>query len=666
MKNKLFDITFDTETGCITSIVNPEDSFQMNWCSDLTQWGKINTFNRIESEYHDRLCRELKLVDFSEDADRSYAVYQNYKYAVTVAREFKSNGNFVEKYTIKNITDTVICINRDNLGIAVPFNDKYTFADDCMTNRCNTHIWCGYHFSWINALRMGKSDINLGLVLTQGSLVNYSQYGCESNVRGYFELEPETVLLNPNEEYDICWELFWHTGKKDFFEKLSAFENYIKIDAEHFTVFEGENIEFKISTFGNKMITVLCKSDEIPVRKEDDGFTVTYTPQKNGEVRFLVKCGDVTTYAEFLVKIPFRDLVEKRVNFIVDHQQCLDRKSPLYGAYLVYDNKIHVPYFDFYNSDHNACRERMNMPLALLKYLQHNDNPKIRKSINLYMDFLYREFFEESTGEVFNNIGKRRDMLRLYNAPGVMLIFTEMYFYTKDEKYLDNILMLAKKYYSIGGEKCYSNAVFIKKTYKAFVDAKRLDDAQLIKEFFKMHTDNMIRNGTSYPPHEVSYEQTIVTPTVNCISQYGTLCDDKEQYISHAAMHAECLDRFMGNQPSFHLNEISIRFWDNFWFGKSKKFGDTFPQHLSCLSARAFVAYAELTGNNDYIARAENCIRNCMCLIDDEGTGSASYVYPNHVNKKSGEFYDEWANDQDLVVYDAISMNEVYEKTFNV
>lgn len=135
----------------------------------------------------------------------------------------------------------------------------------------------------------------------------------------------------------------------------------------------------------------------------------------------------------------------------------------------------------------------MNMPLALLKYLQHNDNPKIRKSINLYMDFLYREFFEESTGEVFNNIGKRRDMLRLYNAPGVMLIFTEMYFYTKDEKYLDSILMLAKKYYSIGGEKCYSNAVFIKKTYKAFVDAKRLDDAQLIKEFFKMHTDNMIR-----------------------------------------------------------------------------------------------------------------------------------------------------------------------------
>ena len=338
----------------------------------------------------------------------------------------------------------------------------------------------------------------------------------------------------------------------------------------------------------------------------------------------------------------------------------MDPDSPLYGAYLVYDNKLDCPYFDFYNTDHNACRERMNMPLAILKYLQQNQDEKIRKSLDLYVDFLYREFFEESTGEVFNNIGKSRDALRLYNAPGVMLIFTELYHLTKEPKYLDSIFMLAKKYYSIGGEKCYSNAVSILNTLTAFKDAGRYEDAEKMKEFFCMHTDNMLGNGLSYPIHEVNYEQTIVTPTVNYICQYGQLAENKDRYIAHAKMHMECLDRFIGNQPSFHLNEISIRYWDAYWFGKAKKFGDTLPQHLSCLSARGFISFAELTGDQTYLQRAEECIRNCFCLIHDNGKGAAAYVYPNYVNNLPGEYYDEWANDQDLVIYDALHMHAKY------
>lgn len=654
MKNALFDIKFDKDTGCITEIVNPSDQNKMNWCSDLIGWGKIKT-----------LKNEVNLIEFKEDNETSIAFYQNDKLTVTVTRSFNPSGNFTEKFMVKNITDTVLCINRDNFAIALPFNDKYTFADDCMVNRCNTHIWCGQNSSWINALKMGDSDINLGLFLTKGSLISYSQYSCTSNIRGYFELEPATVFLNPNDDYSIEWELFWHKGKKDFFEKLSAYENYIEIRAEHFTFFEGETLGFEIFTYNNKVPTVYCQGKEIPVKKrEKGGFLVELTAQKSGEYKFIIQSGDVITHAQFLIKIPFKNFVENRINYIIDHQQCLDKSSPLYGAYLIYDNKIQSPYFDFYDPDHNACRERMNMPLALIKYLQTHKNEKVARSIELYIQFLYREFFEETTGEVFNTIGKRRDMLRLYNAPGVMLILTEMYYYTGEEKYLDSILMLAKNYYHIGGEKCYSNAVAIKKTYNAFVKANRLDDAKIIKDFFNLHTQTMMKIGTSYPAHEVNYEQTIVTPAVNCISQFGTLCEDKSEYIRCASEHLECLERFMGNQPSFHLNEISIRFWDDRWFGKSRAFGDTLPQHLSCLSGRAFIAYGELTENDEYIKRAENCIRNCMCLISDNGIGSASYVYPNRVNDKNGEFYDEWANDQDLVIYDSLDMQLNYPKTF--
>ena len=50
MKNKFFNVFLDKESGCITGITNLDDTHEMNWCSDLTQWGKINIKNRIESE----------------------------------------------------------------------------------------------------------------------------------------------------------------------------------------------------------------------------------------------------------------------------------------------------------------------------------------------------------------------------------------------------------------------------------------------------------------------------------------------------------------------------------------------------------------------------------------------------------------------------------------
>ncbi|MDD6736076.1 MAG: hypothetical protein PUE13_07185 [Clostridiales bacterium] len=594
------------------------------------------------------------------------AIYINNKLSVSVNRFFNTNGSFKEQVIIKNISPSVVCINRDNFGIELPFNDKYTYADDCMTNRCNTHIWCGGNTSWVNALKMGNSEINLGLALTKGAFISYSQNNClSSNTRGCFIFEPETVLLKRNEEYVLEWELFWHEGKKDFLKKLTEYETYIGIDAKHFTVFEGEKIEFKITPHNFEKPTVFCEGKTVNVTKKTGNFYVSYTPKKTGVHRFIINCGSVTTYAEFMVKIPFSELTEKRLNFIVDKQQCLDAESPLYGAYLIYDNKISGQYFDFSNTDHNACRERLNMPLAIIRYLQFHNNKKFRDSIDLFIKFLFREFYEEKTGEVFNNIGKTRDALRLYNAPGVMLIFAEMYYLTKEEKYLDNILKLAEKYYSVGGEKCYSNAVAIRKVIGAFELSGRIEDKKEMLGFFHLHVDNIIKNGLSYPKHEVNYEQTIVTPAVNCISEMGLYCEDKEFYISEASKHLECLDRFVGQQPSFHLNEISVRFWDDYYFGKGMRYGDTFPHHLSCLTARAFIAYARLTGDKEYIERAEECIRNCLCLIGDNGQGAAAYVYPHMVNNREGEFYDEWANDQDLPLYDGMNFCDLIE-TFKI
>ena len=120
MKNSSFKIVIDENTGCITEIVNINDPYKMNWCSELTQWGKINTGSRVKTEYHDRLFEDLKVKNILIEDDHSSVIYENNRYLITVDRYFKNTGNFTERYTVKNITDTVLCINRDNFSIAFP------------------------------------------------------------------------------------------------------------------------------------------------------------------------------------------------------------------------------------------------------------------------------------------------------------------------------------------------------------------------------------------------------------------------------------------------------------------------------------------------------------------------------------------------------------------
>ena len=661
MSNKDFKIQIDEQTGFITSIESNNDEHKMNWCSNQGFWGRIHKRDRdLGSKSFGELDgRKMEFCSAKITELDCIAEYRSDNLAVTVKRYFNDDGDFVENYKIKNISNTVVCINRDNFGIETTFNEQYAGADECMIHYCTTHIWCGCNVAWVNALKMGASDINLGLMLTRGAIDCYSVDNCHDNKRGVFILEPENILLKSGEEYEIEWVLFWHKGTEDFFEKLNKFDSYIDIKAVHYTVFENEDIEFTINSPTEQTPAVTINGENAIITETDKGYCVKYHPPRIGEYKFIVKIGEVSTWVNFLVKTNFKDLLEKRVNFIVDNQQCLDPESPLYGAFLIYDNELDSVYFDYKNSDHNACRERMNIALLLMKYLQVKDNPKVRKAIDLYFDFVFREFYEETTGEVFNNIGKNSEFLRLYNAPGAMLLFCEMYFVTREEKYLNHIVKLAEKYYSIGGEKCYANGLAIRKVVRAFRIAGRNDDLKQLMNFFGKHVDNIISIGTSYPPHECVYEQTIVTPAVTHISEMGMLCENKELYLKEAKKHMECLKRFSGMQPDCYLNEIAIRYWDGYWFGKRMMMGDTLPHHLSVLTARAYVAYGCLSGEKEWINRAEECIRNCMCLIGDDGRGSAAHIYPRTVNGKLGNFFDPWSNDQDLTLYDALYFADV-------
>lgn len=658
MKNKFFNIEIDKNTGNVTHISNNEDPYNMNWCAADKQWGRVRKINwdacanDCAGEFGELEGKKAEFVSAEIFEDKAVSKFVSKELEVTVTRYFAENGNFVENFCCKNISGTVITLNRDTFGIELPFNDMQESADECMIRHCNTHIWCGHNIAWINALKMGASEINLGLYLKKGALDCYEIDGCIGRNRGIFIVDPESILLKDGEEYQIEWELFWHTGTNDFLNKLKNYKGYIGVEAEHFTVFENEQINFTVTA--DELPTVTLNNKPIKVEADGNVYKIEYKPTSMGEHKFMIKAGSKSTWAVFMVKMNFKDLLEKRIHFIVRNQQCRDEESPLYGAFLIYDNEYDAVYFDNFNPDHNACRERMNIPLLLMKYLQIKDDKEVREAIDLYIEFVFREFYDENTGEIFNTIGKKRDQIRLYNAPGVITLFTEMYFVTHDKKYLEHILKMAEHYYGIGGKKCYANGFTFSKVMKAFYMGGSEDEIRKMLNCFDMHTENVISIGVSYPPHEAIYEQTIVTPAVQYISDMGVLKNSTERYAEEVKNHIECLERFSGMQPDYRLYEIAVRYWDDYWFGKAHLKGDTLPHHLSVLTARAYTAYAKLSGNKEYIKKAENCIRDCMCLIKDDGRGSAAYVYPYRVNGKRGELFDSWSNDQDLVLYDAL------------
>lgn len=126
MKNSFFDIVIDKTTGGISSIKNCNDKHEMNWCANESHWGRImvseyyfgkkvdpnNGKNPVWGMVYDE---NIALKSCEGDDNRFEAEYVSEKLSVKVVREFTKSGNLAETYIIKNITNTVISLNRDNL-----------------------------------------------------------------------------------------------------------------------------------------------------------------------------------------------------------------------------------------------------------------------------------------------------------------------------------------------------------------------------------------------------------------------------------------------------------------------------------------------------------------------------------------------------------------------
>lgn len=603
-------------------LIYPQDKYKMNWIDGNTEWGTVK-------------C-ELPL-------------------DVEVKR--KQEGNVIkEKYSFINNTDKDIFTKLTDIGIYTPFNDEYTTAAECMTNKCHAHIWCGGEVSYVMALRMGGGAPHLGMVLNSGSLGGYSverDISKMSNDRGDFIMHPSPFSLAPGERYTISWTLFFHCGKEDFYKQAAVHcKKFVDVRTEKYVLFRGEdsNIEIKANfAFARNDVEILLGNNPVHFSIKDNSVYFKADTGSQGEIKYSICISGVHTYLRLIVMPAFSELVRSRCRFIAEKQQYHNRNSHLDGAYLIYDNEEKTLFYsDAY--DCNGGRERICMGILLASYLQSAQDGQAERSLLKYIDYVKRELVDECTGEVYNDYMRDNSYKRLYNAPWFSLFYIELYKLYKKQDYLHTAYKIIMYYYANGGEKFYPIELPSVQIIDCLKAENMISEAAALTAQFIRHADYICDTGTNYPASEVNYEQSIVAPAADILLNVYSLTNDKK-YLDAAEKQLEILELFNGSQPDYHLYEVAIRHWDGYWFGKKKLYGDTFPHYWSALTANVYYKYAKLTGIKEYFKKAEAAHRGVLSLFMPDGSASCAYVYPVSVNGEKAGFYDPYANDQDWGLY---------------
>ena len=581
---------------------------------------------------------------------------------IRVKRQMEGD-DLVEHYTFRNLGNTTVKLT--DLGIYTPFNDNYPDAATCVSSRVNTHIWNGKNGAYVNAMQMGGNAPHVGLVVTKGSIDGYeinerSISQSLSNFRGVMSLTPADMTLKAGERHEVSWRLFSHQGADDFYVQLLK-RGGVYVSCDKYVLEKGEKLKAVLHTDGSvKDVKAFYKGEEISCRKKGNTWTAKAKLQTLGDnaIEFRYD-GGKTTYASCLVVSGEEELLERRANFIVDHQQMKDRKDPRYGAYMVYDceddklflnDRGTVSYFD-----RDEGGERLGMGIFLAKQCLLTKSEKLKNSLIDYAKFV-REKLQDENYNTWSTVAKN-GRNRGYNYPLVADFYFYMYKVTKDKQYaLDGFNTIQSMYrqfpYSF-----YAIAMPVRLGFSV------LKEAGLQKEYEKLKSDYLqvgeifLKNSINYPKHEVNYEQSIVAPAVSVLCQLYLETKDA-RYLEEAKLQMKPLESFAGRQPSYHLNEIAIRHWDGYWFGKREMWGDTFPHYWSTLSAVAFHYYYLCTGDKSYQQRAENIVRNNLCLFFENGEASCAYLYPKKVNGVKTGFYDPFANDQDWALVNYLLVNE--------
>ncbi len=661
--DKKITVEIDGSSGFTTVIRNPDDEFGMNWVLDNSDWGRVEGFDNYRVEPLDN------------GAD-IYSENERKNLALKIEKRI-SDGVYTESYRITNNASSEVFFTKDDLGIHLPYNCTFENKKNLHDNSCVTSIWCGGNIAWMCSAKPSGVVPYLVCNVTEGSISDYSisydvsRVKVGASYRGDIVLVPGEQVLSPNKSTVISFAFRFSdikpdTGVLDEYNRLS-------VSADRYSVFKGEAINCKLNSLDKwEKLEIVCDGKTVDYIKNGNTAEWSLCFDSAGERIVFVIVDGKKTWIKVNVLAPLEEILIKRARFICEKQQYINESSCLDGAYLIYDRATDSKFYSESFRDNNASRERISMGVVVAQALQKQYDEKMMESLKRHRAFVERELFDSDTGRVYDEVRKNPRFTRAYNYPWMSVYYLEWYLLTGEILCLENSAKIMIAYYEIAnGGRQESPCMRLFEICSLLEKEKLTELLGKLKSLIFAHADRVIVNGSKCFSEEVSCTQFMFNGKINMLTQAYLISGDKK-YLEFVPEYIKRSNAFCSAQPDFHINNLAVRYWDLYWFGKMKTYGDTQPQWLTCLSAETYDFMYKTGFGEGYAKRSRDVLLNNLCVYSEDGFASAGYLVPykvvqytsdaSHSNEYMkpgvayGNRYDDFANDQDWSLYYAVKL----------
>lgn len=648
------NVRINAESGETEELIRNGDSMKMNWIAPNAGWGKADGFQTLE------VCRNNDGILVSTENKP-----QKLKMSILKC----VNGEFYEEtYRITNSSGIEFFLTRDNFALHYPFNCHLAPRKNLLHDVCVSHIWCGGENSWIYSEKPSGDEPGLAGIVTEGSLAVYSiDYNAAltsngSHYRGEFLLHPEDCIIAPGATLTLSFRWSFRKKRPDR-ELLTDCGQRMFLRADRLTVTPGEPVRGTLQTaFSWDSLAIDAADGTAVYTKNASSANWECSFATPGERKIRFTAAGHSAWININVMEPTAGILIRRARFIAEKQQYHAPGSHLDGACLIYDRTTGRQFCDNVFSDSNSARERISMGCTLALAQQSSPSPLLENALRKYRAYIERELLDLRTMTVFDSPCHGGN-LRAYDYPWMAFFYLEYAKAMHEPETLKAAAGIMLSYYAIV-EKTGQDSPCIE-DYRLFcaLEANGFHaEAEKLKAAALHHADSILARGTAMYSEEVSYTQAQFALKIISLCQAFRMSGNRK-YLKIVPDFLRSVYAFGGEQPDFHCFGQGVRYWDLYWFGKMKTYGDTMPQWLSSCTGEMFMLCGEVLEDPEMSAFGRAILKNSLCVCSRDGFASASYLvpykvrifYPEGEPEKQhfpagtvyGKRYDDWADDQD-------------------
>lgn len=572
------------------------------------------------------------------------------------------DGRATYTFVLANTGTQVACVDEQAFGVVVPIDGVLAGTRHNTARAAIWHVWCGGETAWLYACHTHGVGPVLNMNLLKGSVGSYSLL-CDATTaatgahsRGVPVLHASRRTLAPGECIELVFRLEAAQKRPD--RDLFDFPGAVVVNAQPCSVWMGESVDVQVqSAIGvtNHVVTLDAPGEQV----------------------IPVEAAGRQTFVRVNALRPLREILEMRARYIVEKQQCSKAGDQLDGAYIIYDRATEKQVCASGENDHNAARERLGMGCVVAQAARLTDNAVLHTSLERHRAFVLREIFDTETGEVFNGVGRSNAHERRYNYPWMAAYWIEWHKLTGGTVYLDYAVRIVDRYYDVlNGAAQESHGTFLPELANLLEKIGKTEDANRMRGHLVGQAENILSRAGRSVSGEVALTGAMPAMRITFLAQ-AYLQTGERKYLDAALSDVPQMQAYLARQPDYRSSMQNPRWWDGFWFGKSRLYGDTMPQWCGAAVGEAFYWLARADGREEDRLNARENLMGQLCAFFVDGSAScAGYAFVTATFTResgaynafmrpgtySGNYWDDWANDQDWSLYYAVKYLELEDE----